>query len=55
MWAELFLSNKDHVLQELTFYIENLQKYQDALQAENEQQLIALLEEGKRCKQEVDG
>ena len=55
MWAELLLSNKENVLNELQAYITSLQAYQDALTREDEQVLIALLAEGRRCKEEVDG
>lgn len=55
MWAELFLSNRENVLTELDNYIKSLQKYQTAIQNNDETMLIALLEEGKRCKEEVDG
>ena len=55
MWAELFLENRDNVLQELEFYIESLQQYQDAISNGNMEQLIALLEEGRKRKEEVDG
>ena len=55
MWAELFLSNKENVLFELDTYINSLQQYKDALVREDEQMLIALLDEGRRRKEEVDG
>lgn len=55
MWAELFLSNRDNIMEELDFYIESLRKYKKALEEENEEVLIQLLEEGKRRKEEVDG
>ena len=55
MWAELFLDNRDHVLKELDVLIDNLSKYRDAISQGDENKLIALLEEGKRCKEEVDG
>ena len=55
MWAELFLENKDFTLSELDIYIESLQAYRDALAHDNLQLLTALLEEGKRRKEEVDG
>jgi len=55
MWAELFLENKDHVLKELEFYIHSLEQYRDAVKNEDSNMLIALLEEGKRRKEEVDG
>ena len=55
MWAELFLDNKDFVLEELDLYIHSLQAYREAIAAEDESELIALLEEGKKCKEAVDG
>ncbi len=55
MWAELFLENKDFTLAELDIYIESLRAYRDALAHDNLQLLTALLEEGKRRKEEVDG
>ena len=55
MWAELFLQNKDFTLYELETYIENLTAYRDAIKNEDMQTLTALLEEGKRRKEEVDG
>ena len=55
MWAELFLYNKDHLIEELDFYIHSLQQYRDALASEDMTTLTELLEEGKRRKEEVDG
>lgn len=55
MWAELFLSNRDNILEELSIYIENLKLYQKAIQENDTSLLIQLLEEGKRAKEEVDG
>ena len=55
MWAELCMENKDHVLYELNYYIESLTAYRDALETGNMDTLTALLEEGKRRKEEVDG
>lgn len=55
MWAELFLSNKENVLYELDTFIAALEKYRKALLEENESELIALLDEGRKLKQEVDG
>ena len=55
MWAELFLSNKENILNELNFYIESLKQYKEAIMNEDEAQLIALLDEGRKRKEEVDG
>lgn len=55
MWAELFLENRENVLRELDYYIESLRAYQEAIRREDLDTLTALLEEGKRRKEEVDG
>ena len=55
MWAELFLDNRDHVLNELDVLIEQLTKYRNAISQEDMDTLIELLEEGKRRKEDVDG
>lgn len=55
MWAELFLSNKENILTELDIYISDLQKYKSAIECEDSDTLIALLDEGRRCKEKVDG
>ena len=55
MWAELFLENKDNTLYELDTLIESLQEYRQAIASNDEAALISLLEDGKRCKEEVDG
>lgn len=55
MWAELFLSNKENILFELDTYIHSLQQYKDAITCSDTDTLIALLDEGRRRKEEVDG
>lgn len=55
MWAELFLENRDNVLCELDYYLESLNAYRKALEAEDLPALTALLEEGRQRKAEVDG
>ena len=55
MWAELFLENQDYVLEELEFYIHSLEAYRDAIRQADMGMLVQLLEEGKKCKEEVDG
>ena len=55
MWAELFLENREFVLNELTTYITALERYRDAVEQQDLTTLIALLDEGKRRKEEVDG
>ena len=55
MWAELFLENRENLLFELDTYLDNLNAYREALAAGDQERLVSLLEEGKRCKEEVDG
>ena len=55
MWAELFLCNRENILEELDFYIESLQAYSNAIRDYDRDSLIELLEEGKKRKEEVDG
>lgn len=55
MWAELFLSNKENVLFELDSFIASLTEYKKAIEAEDEQMLIRILDEGRKRKEEVDG
>ena len=55
MWAELFMENKQHVLFELDYYLESLQAYRNAIADNDMDALVALLEEGKKRKEEVDG
>ena len=55
MWAELCMENRENVLFELDQYIKSLQSYQDALNRQDLETLTALLDEGRRRKEEVDG
>lgn len=55
MWAELFLDNREHILFELDTYISSLEEYRAAIARNDREQLTALLEAGKRRKEEVDG
>lgn len=55
LWAELFMENKDYILNELTLYLDNLAKYRDAIAGDDMDALVALLEEGRLRKEEVDG
>ena len=55
MWAELFLENKDFLLKELDFFMSSMQQYRDALAADDQQELVRLLDEGRKRKAEVDG
>lgn len=50
MWTELFFANKDYLLGELSNYIIQLNKYQDALVRDDEEGIRDLLKEGKDIK-----
>ena len=55
LWAELFLENRDCVLNELDFFISALEQYRDAVKNNDFDTLEKLLDDGKRRKEEVDG
>lgn len=55
MWAELLMNNKEHVLNELDVFIKEIEKYKEAIEKQDTPLLETLLEEGKRCKEEIDG
>ena len=55
MWAELFLENRDYLIGELDGLIGCLNEYKSAMEADDRERLIALLDDGRRRKEEVDG
>ena len=55
MWAELFLENADFLSGEIAFLQEKLAEYKKAIDSGDRETLVALLEEGKRRKEEIDG
>ncbi len=55
MWAQLFIENKEHLLQELDIFTQSLAQYRQAIADGDKQALVALLDEGKLRKEEVDG
>lgn len=55
MWAELFLENKDCLLRELDTLTEHLSRYANAMRRDDLPELVRLLDEGRRRKEEVDG
>ena len=55
MWAELFLENRDNLLNEINCLIDSLSAYRTCLEQEDRETLTTILEEGKRIKEEVDG
>jgi prephenate dehydrogenase len=53
MWSELFLENKDYLLEEISGLIGRLQEYQSAIDNDDKEKLEELLAEGKICKERV--
>ncbi|MBO4539578.1 MAG: prephenate dehydrogenase [Clostridia bacterium] len=54
MWSQLMMDNKDKLKTELDLLISNLQKYSDALGADDEKKLCELLAEGNDLKLKID-
>ena len=55
MWAELFLENKDNLIREVDGLISSLSEYRNAMESDDAETLIRLLDEGRKRKEEVDG
>ena len=55
MWAELFLENRDNLLKEIDWFMQSMEEYRYALETQDRDELIRLLDEGRRKKAEVDG
>ena len=54
MWTDLFLENKDYLINEIDSLIEQLSAYRDALENGSSEQLRLLIEEGTRLKKELE-
>ena len=54
MWTELFLENKDNLIFELDYLIEELKKYSDAMKNDDAVELKKLLKEGREAKERAD-
>lgn len=55
MWTELFFENSENLANEIDTVCENLKKYSDALRSHDADGMRALLSEGRRIKEDVDG
>ena len=51
VWADLFLENRDHLLDKLNLLIGELQKYKEALENNDREELTDLLAEGREEKE----
>ena len=49
------MENRDNLITELDVLVEALQKYRDALDTRDREELTRLLDEGKKRKEQVDG
>ena len=55
MWSELFIANRDYLAGEIGMLIDRLSEYKEAIEAEDSDRLIKLLNDGCRRKKEIDG
>ena len=54
MWTELFLENRDYLIEEIEGIAASLLEYRDALRAQDADKLLALLRDGREAKERVD-
>ncbi len=50
LWSQLFIENKTHLLDELDNFIESLNRFRDAIDSENKEELFRLLSRVKKNK-----
>ncbi len=55
MWSELFLENKDNLVNEIDSIVNNLIQYKVALENNDCEKLTVLLRDGKNLKEQIDG
>lgn len=55
MWTELFLENRENLINELDIIINSLGEYKQALIDKDAQTLHKILDDGRKKKEEVDG
>ena len=53
IWTELYLLNKEHILEELDGLIENLTKYRNTIENEGEEALSQILKEGRLIREKI--
>jgi len=54
MWGELCMDNSKYLIRELDGFIESVLRYREALATKNIDELVCLLDEGSRLKEELD-
>ncbi len=55
MWTEIFMENRDFIIDELSHLISSLGEYKEALEKEDADRLKQLLYDGKMAKERIDG
>lgn len=55
MWSELFLENRDNLINEIDSIVNNLVQYKEALKNNDRDTLASLLRDGKLLKEKIDG
>jgi prephenate dehydrogenase len=55
MWSELFLENRDNLINEIDSIVENLIQYRIAMENNDREGLAGLLRDGKLLKEQIDG
>lgn len=55
MWSELFLENRDNLVNEIDSIVNNLVQYKYALENNDREKLEKLLRDGKILKEQIDG
>ena len=54
MWTELFMNNRDYLLEDIATEINELNKYADAIRSGDEEELMKLLDEGRKRREALD-
>lgn len=55
MWSELFLENRDNLINEIDSIVNNLVQYKETLENNDREKLAELLRDGKILKEQIDG
>lgn len=55
MWSELFLENRDNLINEIDAIVESLVQYKEAMENNDRERLTELLRDGRILKEKIDG
>lgn len=53
MWSELFISNKEPLIREIDDLVNNLEKFRKAISEENSDELVRLMAQANKIKEEI--